>query len=66
MQPGLDKLTMAITAAEPNGLWGPLKESFAGGTALTQAVTGSAPVRWSNRSSRTFPAGKDEARCEMV
>jgi hypothetical protein len=32
---------MAITAAEPSGLWGLLKESFAGGAALTQAVTGS-------------------------
>ncbi len=32
---------MAITAAEPSGLWGLLKESFAGGTALTQAATGS-------------------------
>ena len=31
---------MAITAAEPSGLWGLLKESFAGGTALTRAVTG--------------------------
>ena len=29
---------MAITAAEPSGLWGLLKESFAGGTALTRAV----------------------------
>jgi hypothetical protein len=26
---------MAITAAEPSGLWGLLKESFAGGAALT-------------------------------
>ena len=32
---------MAITAAEPSGLWGLLKESFAGGAALTQAATGS-------------------------
>ena len=32
---------MAITAAEPSGLWGLLKESFAGGTALAQAATGS-------------------------
>jgi hypothetical protein len=31
---------MAITAAEPSGLWGLLKESFAGGSALTQAMTG--------------------------
>lgn|SRR5215211_7000392 len=28
---------MAVTAADPNGLWGLLKESFAGGSALTQA-----------------------------
>jgi hypothetical protein len=26
-----------VTAADPNGLWGLLKESFAGGSALTQA-----------------------------
>jgi hypothetical protein len=32
---------MAITAADPSGLWGLLKESFAGGAALTQAATGS-------------------------
>ena len=31
---------MAVTAADPSGLWGLLKESFAGGTALTRAVTG--------------------------
>jgi hypothetical protein len=30
---------MAITAADPSGLWGLLKESFAGGSALTQAIT---------------------------
>jgi hypothetical protein len=29
---------MAITAADPSGLWGLLKESFAGGEALTQAA----------------------------
>jgi hypothetical protein len=28
---------IAVTAAEPSGLWGVLKESFAGGTALAQA-----------------------------
>lgn len=27
----------AVTAAEPSGLWGLLKESFAGGTALAKA-----------------------------
>ena len=30
---------MAITAADPNGLWGMLKESFASGAALVQAKT---------------------------
>jgi hypothetical protein len=30
---------MAITAADPSGLWGLLKESFAGGEALTQTAT---------------------------
>jgi hypothetical protein len=30
---------MAVTAADPNGLWGLLKESFAGGAALTKAAT---------------------------
>ena len=28
--------SIAITAAEPNGLWGLLKESFVGGTELTK------------------------------
>ncbi|UPK02231.1 hypothetical protein [Bradyrhizobium sp. 170] len=31
---------MAVTAAGPSGLWGLLKESFAGGSALTEAITG--------------------------
>jgi hypothetical protein len=31
---------MAVTAADPSGLWGLLKESFAGGTALTKAMAG--------------------------
>jgi hypothetical protein len=31
---------MAVTAADPSGLWGLLKESFAGGSALTRAITG--------------------------
>jgi hypothetical protein len=31
---------MAVTAADPSGLWGLLKELFAGGTALTKAITG--------------------------
>ena len=30
---------MAVTAADPSGLWGLLKESFAAGGALTQAAT---------------------------
>jgi hypothetical protein len=32
---------VAITAAEPSGLWGLLKESFAGGAALRQVATDS-------------------------
>jgi len=31
---------MAVTAADPSGLWGLLNETFAGGTALTKAMTG--------------------------
>jgi hypothetical protein len=31
---------MAVTAADPSGLWGLLKESFAGGSALTRAISG--------------------------
>ena len=30
---------MAITAADPSGLWGLLKESFASGTALAKVMT---------------------------
>lgn len=33
---------IAVTAAEPSGLWGMLKESFAGGSALVQARTDTA------------------------
>ena len=32
---------MAVTAADPSGLWGLLKESFAGGAALTKVATDS-------------------------
>jgi len=32
---------MAITAADPSGLWGLLKDSFAGGAALTKVATDS-------------------------
>jgi hypothetical protein len=32
---------MAITAADPSGLWGLMKESIAGGTALAKAMTDS-------------------------
>ena len=32
---------MAITAADPSGLWGLLKELFAGGAALTKVATDS-------------------------
>ena len=32
--------SMAVTAADPSGLWGMLKESFASGSALAKAVSG--------------------------
>ena len=37
---------MAVTAADPSGLWGLLKESFASGSALAKAMTdpGSSPL----------------------
>src|SRR3954453_9434231 len=37
---------MAVTAADPSGLWGLLKESFASGSALAKAMTdpGSNPL----------------------
>ena len=34
---GVMAASIAITAAEPSGLWGVLKESFAGGTQLAKA-----------------------------
>ncbi len=52
---------MAITAAEPSGLWGLLKESFAGGTALTRAVTGSDTNALVKSVVTDFPAAKGEA-----
>jgi hypothetical protein len=46
---------MAVTAADPSGLWGLLKESFAGGTAFTQAITGAnTNVFGKDRSHRFF------------
>jgi len=58
---------MAITAAEPSGLWGLLKESFAGGTALALAATGSGTnALVKSVSSRTFPAARGEAPREMA
>ena len=35
---------IAVTAAEPSGLWGLLKESFASGTALMEAGSSSNPL----------------------
>jgi hypothetical protein len=40
----------AVTAADPSGLWGLLKESFAGGTALAKANSdGHSPRNWLTR-----------------
>ena len=38
---------MAITAAEPSGLFGLLKDSFAGGTALARQLPTPMPIPWS-------------------
>ena len=45
---------MAVTAADPSGLWGLLKESFAGGTALTRAVTGADTATGGTVACRCF------------
>jgi hypothetical protein len=37
---------MAITAADPSGLWGLLKESFAGGSALAKVMADPDPIPW--------------------
>jgi len=57
---------MAITAADPSGLWGLLKESFAGGTALTRAVTGSDTNALVKLVVTDFSAAKGEAPREMA
>ncbi|WP_245317843.1 hypothetical protein [Ensifer sp. 1H6] len=44
---------IAVTAAEPSGLWGMLKEGLANSRALLQAKTMPRPVRSSKRSSPT-------------
>ena len=36
---------IAVSATDPSGLWGLLKESFAGGTALAAAKTDPRPSR---------------------
>ncbi len=40
---------IAVTAAEPNGLWGLLQESFAGGAELAKAKMD----RWSRRAHQS-------------
>ena len=57
---------MAITAAEPSGLWGVLKESFAGGTAISKAISGSGTNALVKSVVTDFPAARDEVRPEMA
>ena len=45
---------MAVTAADPSGLWGLLKESFAGGSALAQAAKCQHKRLSQGRSNRLF------------
>jgi len=49
---------IAITAAEPSGLWGLLKESFAGGTALAQVATGSGTIALVKSVVTDFSSGE--------
>ena len=37
---------MAVTAADPSGLWGMLKEALAGGAALAAAKADPQPTSW--------------------
>src|SRR5262245_43331917 len=51
----------AVTAADPSGLWGLLKESFAGGTALAKAKRSKS--KRTHQSSRwRFRYGRGERR----
>ena len=57
---------MAITAADPSGLWGLLKESFAGGSALAKVMADPganrvAPSCVHHRSCRATPATLSQA-----
>jgi hypothetical protein len=55
---------IAVTAAEPSGLWGVLKESFAGGSALVQAKMneGSNPLVKAVVAELDTPQGRSTAR----
>jgi hypothetical protein len=55
---------MAITAAEPSGLWGTLKESFAGGSALARATidAGANPLVKAVAADFASPEGRSAAR----
>jgi hypothetical protein len=55
---------MAITAAEPSGLWGTLKESFAGGSALAKATIDSGANSLVKAVAASFasPEGRRAAR----
>jgi hypothetical protein len=63
---------MAITAADPSGLWGLLKESFASGSALAKAMTdpGSSPlvkaVATDFATSEARSAARDGLRAKLV
>ncbi|MGZ3284529.1 MAG: hypothetical protein ACXU9A_17900, partial [Xanthobacteraceae bacterium] len=52
---------VAVTAAEPSGLWGLLKESFAGGTALVKAKMAPGSNALIKRSLPTLRPPMDEA-----
>ena len=57
---------IAISAAEPSGLWGLLKESFASGTELAKAKMEPGSTRSSKRSSPISVTRKGETPRAMA
>jgi hypothetical protein len=59
--------SMAVTAADPSGLWGMLKESFASGSALAKAFSDTAanPLVKAVASDFTTAEGRSTARDDI-
>jgi hypothetical protein len=59
--------SMAVTAADPSGLWGMLKESFASGTSLSKAISDPAanPLIKAVATEFTTSEGRSMARDDL-